>query len=349
MKPITVIVTASGAPGGPSIIQSLRRVDERSIRIIATDIRKDASGLYLADASYIVPMGTDPSYAKELLKIAVHENADAVLPLSSMELQNLSQANDEFAEKGIKVLVSDPSPIQTALNKFKTYTFLKGKDVKEVIPKFFLIKSCEGLEKASHNLGFPNKPFVIKPMEGKGKRGFRIITTEPLRFSNLMEEKPDSSTMRYREFAEIVREAKKIPPFLAMEYLAGNEYTVDALCKDGRPIVTVPRRREKTTLGISTTGCTEHNEKLIEITEKIVKAFGFEYLINAQFKFDENDEPKLLEINPRIAGTICLTVESGVNLPYLALKVALGEKIEQQNVKWGTKIIRYWDHVVLHE
>ena len=61
MKPLTVIVTASGAPGGPSIIKSLRRVDERKITIIATDIHENASGLYLADKHYIVPSGTDPN------------------------------------------------------------------------------------------------------------------------------------------------------------------------------------------------------------------------------------------------------------------------------------------------
>ena len=79
MKPITVIVTASGAPGGPSIIQSLRKVKERKIRIVATDVHRDAAGLYLADKYYIVPYGTDPAYPEEMLKIASRENVDIIL------------------------------------------------------------------------------------------------------------------------------------------------------------------------------------------------------------------------------------------------------------------------------
>ena len=38
MRDITVMVTASGAPGAPGIIKSLRLNGERKIRIVATDM-----------------------------------------------------------------------------------------------------------------------------------------------------------------------------------------------------------------------------------------------------------------------------------------------------------------------
>ena len=349
MKPINVIVTASGAPGGPSIIQSLRNVKEREIKIIATDVHRDAAGLYLADKYYIVPYGTDPTYPKEMLEIARRENADVILPLSSLELLALSRFK-KFEEYGIKVLISTPEKIAVALNKYRTYRFLEGKGFTEVLPKYHLVKSIEELEDAAENLDFPANPFVIKPPQGKGQRGFRIIVEQKIsRVTDFLNTKPYDAYMNYHGLIKILGEEESFPPFLAMEFLPGREYTIDVLCKDGVSYVVVPRRRVKTTLGISTVGVTECNEELIEIAKDLTRLFGFDYIVNMQFKYNERGEPKLLEINPRIAGTVCLTIESGINLPYAAIKLALGKPINDLTVKWGTKIIRYWDHVTLQE
>ena len=51
---------------------------------------------------------------------------------------------------------------------------------------------------------------------------------------------------------------------------------------------------------------------------------------------------KLLEINPRIASVISLSAAAGTNLPYLTVKKALGEKLPEFKIQYGTKMIRYW-------
>ena len=350
MKPITVIVTASGAPGGPSIIQSLRKVKERKIRIVATDVHRDAAGLYLADKYYIVPYGTDPAYPEEMLKIASRENVDIILPLSSLELLALSRFKKRFEEKCIRVLISAPEKIAIALNKYRTYRFLEEKGFTKILPKYHLVKSIKELEDAAENLGFPAKPFIIKPPQGKGQRGFRIIVKQKISsVTDFLNTKPYDAYMDYHELIRILGKEENFPPLLVMEFLPGKEYTIDVLCKEGISYAAVPRYRKRTTLGVSTIGVTERNEELIKITRNLIRLFGFDYIINIQFKYDENGEPKLLEVNPRIAGTVCLTIESGINLPYAAIKLALGEPVNDLAVKWGTKIIRYWDHVTLQE
>ena len=52
--------------------------------------------------------------------------------------------------------------------------------------------------------------------------------------------------------------------------------------------------------------------------------------------------PKLLEINPRVSGTICLSVAAGPNLPYLAVQQSLGERLRIPNIDWGVSMVRYW-------
>ena len=55
----------------------------------------------------------------------------------------------------------------------------------------------------------------------------------------------------------------------------------------------------------------------------------------------------IIEINPRVQGTIVACLGAGVNLPVLAIKQELDLPIseEELQVKWGTKFSRYWDEV----
>lgn len=345
---ITVIVTASGAPGGPSIIKGLRSVKERTIKIVATDIRNDAAGLYLADKAYIVPPGNDPTYIDKMLNIAINEQVDAILPLSSIELPALSKNKELFEDKGVKVLTSNYNSTLIALDKYKTYQYLNSKGI-SVAPTTYLVQTLDELKSAAQELGFPAKPFVIKQPRGKGQRGFRVITNYKMTIEQFLESKPYDINMPYESLINMLKEAESFPPLMVMEYLPGPEYTVDVLCYKGETIVAIPRLRKQTTLGISTVGVAENKEEIIGLVKDIVEAFNFDYIVNMQFKYNETGEPKLLEINPRIAGTVCLSIEAGVNIPYLAIKLALGEEIKKDEieVKWGTIIIRYWDHVTI--
>jgi predicted ATP-grasp superfamily ATP-dependent carboligase len=48
-----------------------------------------------------------------------------------------------------------------------------------------------------------------------------------------------------------------------------------------------------------------------------------------EFKYDPRDnQPKLLEINPRFWGSLELAIKAGVNFPYLLYKVVMDEEIE---------------------
>jgi carbamoyl-phosphate synthase large subunit len=130
-----------------------------------------------------------------------------------------------------------------------------------------------------------------------------------------------------------------------MEYLPGKEYSVDILCQNGKCYSVIPRSREQVKLGISFIGTVEKNEELIELSRKIIHETGLSYNINLQFKCDENGAPKLIEINPRLSGTVFLCVAAGVNLPYLGVKLALGEEIPRLEPRWVTRLIRYWDGI----
>jgi carbamoyl-phosphate synthase large subunit len=130
-----------------------------------------------------------------------------------------------------------------------------------------------------------------------------------------------------------------------MEYLPSAEYSVDILAKNGEALIVIPRLRKKMKAGISVVGITENHQEIIDYCRRMMDKFRLHGNIGFQFRLDENGVPKILECNPRLQGGVILCTMAGVNMVYNGVKLALGEEITdtQSVVRWGTKMIRYWD------
>ena len=103
--PLTIVVTASGAPGSAALLRGLRENGEREVRLVGTDMSERSVGRHLCDAFHLVPAGSDPAFPEAVREIAERESAAAVLPQSSFDLEGLAGKGDLG---GAKVLVSPP-------------------------------------------------------------------------------------------------------------------------------------------------------------------------------------------------------------------------------------------------
>ena len=339
MRNLTVIVTACGAPGGPGIIKALRQVKERKLTIVGTDANPYASGLFLSDEAYVVPQGQLESYIPAMLEVVERTAADVILPLSSMELLPLSQNKKKLGRA--KVLVNKEKALEIALDKGKSYDFMSQNGI--AVPDYHRVRDYDQFLEAVNSMGYPNRPVCFKPSVSKGQRGFRILREDADLKKLLLESKPDSTTTNLEMISHTLTGG--LGELLVMEYLEGPEYSIDSLVENGNSLVIVPRRRQETKLGISSVGVVEKNEEIIETTSRINKALSFNYNINVQLKYSRDATPKLVEINPRVSGTICLSSAAGPNLPYLAIKMGLGEEFAIPPISWGLTMIRFWDEV----
>jgi carbamoyl-phosphate synthase large subunit len=345
LRDITVMVTAAGAPGAPGIIKSLRQNKERRIRIIGTDINPDSAGLYLADKSYIVPPGKAPDFIPRMLEIAASEKIDAIQPLATDELPAFAENAHRFEKIGTKVLVSKPEALEIANNKGKLYRFLEARGIPT--PKSFMVTQRPDLEKAVYEIGYPALPVCVKPQVSKGGRGFRILREDINRLETLLNAKPDSTLITLGDMLSILNGNNRFPELVVMEHLPGDEYSVDLLVKDGEPLAIVPRKRDAIKLGVSFVGTIEQNDKVINMATAISRALGLDYNINLQLKYAADGIPKIIEINPRVSGTIVLGTGGGVNMPYLGVKLAMGEAIPKVSPVYNTRMIRYWQEIFI--
>lgn len=335
-------MTGAGAPGAAGIIFCLQ--SDPSIQLTVADADENAVGRYLTKDFVQIPKANETDFIENVLSICIEKHIDAVLPLVTKELFPLSQNKKLFEEKGIKVLVSSEEAINISNNKSNCYRFLEDKGI--AVPDFFVVSNVDEFIHAAFELGHPKKRFCFKPSVSNGSRGVRIVADSLDEADQLFNYKPYNLYITYTHALKILS-SHSFPELLVSEYLPGHEYSVDCLAKNGIAELIVPRLRKKMINGISVQGEFVKDERIIEYCKQIIEAAALHGNIGIQVKYSETNEPLLLEINPRVQGTIVAGLGAGLNLPLLAIKQELDLPIDPQelNVKWGTQFSRYWTEV----
>ncbi len=340
MKSLKIILTASGCPGASTMIRKLRKVKERKIKIIGTDMRENAIGRFLADSFYKVPPGADRNYIRELLSIVEKEKPDILFPVSSYEVYPIATNRKKFEKLGVKVLVSDSDPIKLCNNKYLMYESLKG--IVE-LPRYNLANSFDEFLDCAEKLGHPKKQICFKPPKSKGSRGFRILKENINKAELLLNQTHSNKYLTMADFKEIFKNMEHFPQLLLMEFLEGKEFTVDAILKKGEMLLHEVKTREEADSGLAMYFEKCRRPDLVEYTQKILNKIPLDYCVNVQTKGG-----KLLEINPRVSTFV---YQEDLILPYLAIKLLLNEITEdelrsyQSKVRIGWKSIRYYDQV----
>lgn len=338
MKDLRVLITAAGSPSAPGLIKSLKNNGERNIFVVGTDMKIDPTILQMADKCRLVPASDAPEYIDALLKICKEESIDVLIPGVSAELMGLARRKYEFEAIGTKVSVSNPFSIDVANNKFLLYDFMKKAGLKT--PQFYRVQSVQDLKEACVKLGYPKKGLCVKATESSGSRGIRIIDPTKSRFDILFGEKPNSFFISLEELLLILGEKETMPEMMAMEYLPGEEYSVDVLADNGKILYMAGRESNVILASIPQMATLRENKKAYKISEDIVRELKLDGNVDLDFKMDENGDPVLMEINARLAATLAVFTAGGMNLLYLRVKQLLGEELPEVKIDYGTVMKR---------
>jgi carbamoyl-phosphate synthase large subunit len=337
-----VLMTGAGAPGAAGIIKCL--LQDEALRLTIADADANAVGRHLHQPYFTISKAEDPSFADAILDLCVKEKVDLLLPLVTKELFPLSQHKDRFENAGIRVLVSSYDAIRIANNKGDCFRFLNEAGIP--VPQFFVANNTEEFIHAAFELGHPQKPFCFKPTVANGSRGFRIVWDSINEAELLFDQKPYNTSITYTHAVKILS-SQPFPPLVVTEYLPGDEYSVDCVAEHGKALLVVPRLRQKMINGISVQGRFENDAVIIDYCTQIIEAIGLHGNIGIQVKRNAERKPLLLEINPRVQGTIVAALGAGVNLPLLAVHNEMGMSLteDRMTVRWGVAFSRYWTEV----
>ena len=339
---INVLMTGAGAPGAAGILKCL--FQNPNIHVTAADANPDAVGRWLTDDFVTIPFAHKENFIETLLSVCREKDIHVLLPLVTRELIPLAEHIKEFEVSGTKILVSSAESLEIANNKSKLYQFLEWRGIE--IPAYRVAETIEQFESAVKELSYPQKEVCFKPSVSNGSRGFRILSNKINKLDLLLNHKPDAAIMTLEE-ASAVLSSGKFPELLISEYMPGDEYSVDCLANLGKTVIVLPRIRRKMINGISVEGEFIKNDTIISYCNQIIKELKLHGNIGLQIRQSATGKFLLLEINPRVQGTISAALGSGVNLPLLAIKQELGLSItpEELQINWGVKFSRYWNEV----
>jgi carbamoyl-phosphate synthase large subunit len=144
----------------------------------------------------------------------------------------------------------------------------------------------------------------------------------------------------------MLEEIAEFPQLIVMEYIPGEEYSVDVLTREEDDPILVSRSHPRTGRNHSFTSTVEEEPDLIDSAHVISELFDLEYVVNFRFKYNADGAPKLVGLVPCISESITACVGAGVNIPVLSVQYALGYELPDVNVEWGTHVARDWQEVV---
>ncbi len=337
LDPITVLVSASGAPGTAALLRALRSNGEREIRLVGTDMSERSVGRHLCDAFHLVPRGSDPGFPDAVLDVVEREGVDCVLPQSSFDLEGLAAHRERFP---VPVLVSAPDAIHRSNDKAESYAMLHRIGVPA--PAFRRVNGATEVEAAARELGYPDRPVCFKPVFSSGSRGFRVLDPTVDRAHQLLYDRPGSVAMRLEEAVDLLP-TEGGPDLLVMELATGGERTIDGIADGERVLLGHPKTREAMRAGLAMYFVTLDDPALMDVADRIVGELGIEHFFNIQLVGDH-----VIEVNPRISTVV---YQEDLNLPYLGVKRALGEISAGELAALGSRVragrtaLRYFDQL----
>lgn len=339
---LCIAITGAGAPQSPTLIRHLKGNNEKSVRIVALDMDKEASGGFFADAFHqILPAG-DPGYAEVLLDVLRRESPDAILNVSGADVREIAPLAPEIEKMGVVCIGSSAEGVALADNKYELYKIVDGLQDVEA-PDYRVPQSLDAFVAACHEMGYPDRDLCFKPFVGKGSRGFRILTERYSRRDLLLEHKPTARYMSLNEFVSIFSESDSFPDLLLMEVADGEEIDAMTIAYKGEALLTTCKTRESHRWGVIDRGELVERPLVEKAIAALVAALPLGFNISLQFI-----GTKLIEINPR---TSTFIYQDELNEPWLAVKLALGlispDEVRacRRNIRMGRRMVRYMDQI----
>lgn len=347
---ITVLLTDGAFTG---LIRTLREAYPGNVRIIGLSMDTDTPHQSILDAFYVVSSHESPGYIDELIRIITAEQVEVIFPIVSEGLESLMQNESLiFSRTGARILSSPLSALQIANDKGLLYSFLQNSSdpaLSCLAPVFCLADTKSSLMEAIHNILSSGKKACIKRRRGEDAAGFWVIDDQADYTSQLFYQSPKRQLSGIMLTAMLinVRDEDPIPPYMACEFLPGEEWDCDVLCMEGKLISVTTRINLSMTGGLTSVLEVRDNPYLASCCERIVSALNLSFVICISFRADAGGRFFLLEINPRIMGNIYVSALAGNNYVKMSIDLLNKRPVHAVPPKNGIRTALYYDQLVI--
>lgn len=259
-------------------------------------------------------------FVSELARAAIRLRVAAVLP--SAETHLLALAGREAAFGGIALGVPSREAVERATDKALLPTLASTAGLQTPRTSKIDRRDCA----AKDGLDFP---LIVKPLRSRICQPDGTVSAHSVRYVST------------RRQAEEALEALPGGQGLVQAYIPGQLVSVSGVCWRGEVICAMHQASLRVwplNAGVSAYAETiVPNVKLDQGVGRLVRAIGWSGLFQVQFIRSTSGEFYLLDLNPRIYGSLALAVAAGLNLPAIWADLLVGRRPDVGGYRVGVR------------
>ena len=252
-----------------------------------------------------------------ILETAKKVKADIVLPVRQASIRLIAENIDEVTRVVKTPPLSPLELIDSVANKWLFSKILQEHSIPSPQTTFYDPESL-----TEQDISHFSFPVLAKPRDGKGGTGIVMVK--------------DSS-----ELLNLSKTAEYADNFVIQEFIKGYDITCSIFSKNGEILAytiqkgVIPGNKPfEPNMGIEFI----KQDQVLAVIQKLIRSLNWSGVACFDLRLDLRDnEPKVLEMNPRYWGSLLGSLAAGVNFPYLACLTGL-------NIPFPTpeyKLIRY--------
>jgi hypothetical protein len=314
------------------VLRQLREGWGGGLFLIGSHTERDFGPLSSCDLAEVEPVGLEETaYVDWCLEFCERHRVDVFVPGRMRE--SIADRREEFAARGTKLIVAGTGATLRLLED--KGRFLAQLPAGVTAHQFHRVRTWEEFSAACELLERQGLRVCFKPAMGTFGLGFYVLDERMTPLKRLL--RSEAHRISKAELQAVLTAADSFPELLVMEYLDGSEFSVDVLAENGAVVALVCRRKPMNGLvrfaGTSRTLRVAEGQSQVLASEPAVehmvrllaRHFHLGGLFNVQFRAraERPEQPCLLEINGRMSGGLPYVALSGLNLPLLAIQLAM--------------------------
>jgi predicted ATP-grasp superfamily ATP-dependent carboligase len=254
---------------------------------------------YLRRAHILPPYESAAEFDRALLDLLRRENFDYLIPVSDGAVRRLSALRSQV-ETLTRIDLAPEESLRLALCKVGLVRFADSVGVP--VPRTYFLNGNSSVEHIRERLTFP---MVAKTAQGDTNDRIRYVNTA-------------------RELQACMERARTDDTLHLQEFVQGRGCGCFMLFERGKPVLSHMHERlweYPITGGPSVLARTFHDPVLLELASRLLTALNWNGLAMVEFKKSAVDGGyRLMEINPRLWGSLDLSLAAGFDFPSVAVQ-----------------------------
>jgi predicted ATP-grasp superfamily ATP-dependent carboligase len=263
------------------------------------------------------PKDSQAEYRNALIRTLENGGFDLMVPISDDVVDVVADYQDDI-RKLCRIEVAAPESLALARNKAATCQFAESKGI--LTPKTYYPATIEETQALSRSIDYP---CVAKFPRGTSSLGVRICHSA----SDLL------------DFFQSTDSADNWP--IVQDYVPGDIYDITAICNRGEVVAyfTFYSPLAVQVGGTPPYAFTYRSPEFLETAFRVLRELRWHGAIDLDFLRGPDGKFYLLEINPRLSGTVNMAQKLGIDLPRAYFDVAFGNTRRNYQVDYDNEIL----------